>query len=308
MTPSPRVGRIVYIDGVAHAPADAKVSVYDRGFLYGDSVFETLRTYAGEPFALREHIDRLRNSAALVGMELPIAPEALASEVERAIAEAGNDESMVRVIVSRGQGPLGLDPALADAPLRVVLVEPLVMPPVGVYRDGLRAVCVQTVRASDAAQGAKLSNYLASALAHSEARAKGAEEALIVNRDGQVVEGTTANLFAVRGSVLETPALEAGILAGITRAMLLGVAPGEGLEVRFTTWTPAELAVADEVFLSSTVREVIPLVAIDGHVVGGGRPGSATRRLHAAFRAHVGLGELRPLWERAEGADRPQRA
>src|SRR5688572_24043011 len=132
------MGRLVYIDGVAHAPDDAKISVYDRGFLYGDSVFETIRTYAGRAFALAEHMRRLAQSAELVGMALPLEPGAFAAEVERALADATSDgvaaEYIARVVVSRGRGPLGLDPALAPEPLRVILVEPLAMPPASHYR------------------------------------------------------------------------------------------------------------------------------------------------------------------------------
>ena len=191
-------GRVASIDGVIHAPDEAKVSVYDRGFLYGDSVFETVRTYAGEPFALDEHITRLERSARRVGITLPIAPADLAMEVRLALRAARNAESSARIMITRGSGPVGLDPALAGTPLRVILVEPLAVPAASLYRDGARVITVRTERAGDAAHGAKVGNYLASLLALQRARIAGAHEALILDAGGRVVEGTTSNVFLVR--------------------------------------------------------------------------------------------------------------
>lgn len=299
------MGRLAIIDGVVLAPEDAKVSVYDRGFLYGDSVFETVRTYGGKPFALSEHLQRLRTSAKALGIRLPVGVQGLAREVMAAVDEAGNSESRVRIIISRGKGPLGLDSELALEPLRVVLVEPLEPPPAEQYRDGIAVICVQTVRASDAVHSAKLSNYLASVLALQDARATGAHEALVVNRDGFVVEGTTCNVLAFcaeatatkERSVLCTPPLESGVLAGITRAFVLELATEIGFDVRFRSFTPAQIRAADEVFLTSSIRELLPVVRIDGESIGDGKPGRLTRQLHAAFREKVGLGHLPMPWE-----------
>jgi len=213
----------------------------------------------------------------------------LRTETERAVTEAGNAESYARIMISRGRGPLGLDPSLALRATRVILVEPLSLPPAELYRNGVRARCVQTVRAADAAQGAKLGNYLASLLALREAREGGADEALVVNRDGMVVEGPTSNLFVVRRGELWTPPLEIGILAGITRSLVIELARGRGLSVRERALPPAQVAAADEVFLTSSIREIVPVVEIDGAVVANGSPGPITRALHQAFRAHVGL-------------------
>jgi branched-chain amino acid aminotransferase len=299
------MGRQVVIDGRRYAPEDAKVSVYDRGFLYGDSVFETVRTYRGEPFALDEHLRRLEDSAGALKIPLPIERAALASEVAAAVAAAGNPESRIRIIVTRGRGPLGLDSALAGEPLRAILVEPLELPPAAQYREGIGVVCVQTVRASDAVHSAKLSNYLASVLALQDARAAGAQEALVVNRDGLVVEGTTCNVFIVRrrgegekaGVSVCTPPLGIGVLPGITRALVMRVAEGLGLPVLDCALRPEQIRAADEVFVTSSIREILPVVSVDGEPVGDGQPGEITRRLHAAFRAEVGLGD-RPLpWE-----------
>ena len=298
------MSRVASIDGVILAPDDAKVSVYDRGFLYGDSVFETVRTYGGEPFALREHLERLARSAERVAIPLPVSLETLDADVRAAIRAAKNPESYARLMLSRGAGPLGLDPSLAVRPLRVILVEPLVLPAAESYRDGVAVVTVRTERAADAAHGAKVGNYLASLLALREAKAAGAHEALVLDARGNVLEGTTSNVFLVTrpggpgtDPELWTPPDEAGILPGITRAHLLEVARAEGLTVRLVPIRPEDLAQADEVFLSSSLREVLPVVRVDGAPVGSGAPGEVTRRLHAAFRRRAGLGDRPMPWE-----------
>ncbi len=283
------MGRAVLINGVAVSPEEAVVPVYDRGFLYGDSVFETIRTYAGVLFALAEHMGRLARSAELIGIPLPVDEQQLAEETTRAVELAGNEESYARVMLTRGSGPIGLDPALASGPRRVVLVEPLTRPPQPHYDDGIRIRCVQTVRASDAAHSAKLGNYLASALALRDARAAGAHEALVVNRDGLVVEGTTSNVFCVRGGAVYTPPVDIGILAGITRALVIDLVTRNGLEIRYAAFCPQELAASDEVFITSSIREILPVVHVDDLVVGAGKPGPLTQRIHQLFRAHVGL-------------------
>jgi branched-chain amino acid aminotransferase len=296
------VSRIASIDGVLHAPEDAKVSVYDRGFLYGDSVFETIRTYGGEPFTLGEHLARLAQSAARIGIAMPIAAADLAIEVRRAVRAARNDESYVRVTITRGKGPPGLDPALARDPLRVILVEPFTPSPAALYHDGVRAVTTRIDRPADAAPGAKISNYLASLLALQAAKAQGAHEAILLDARGDVLEGATSNVFVVRDGALITPPEDAGILAGITRAQVIELAGELGVPVHFATFSPA--IAAQEAFLTSSLRELMPLVAIDAHRLGDGRPGPVTRALHAAFRRRVGLGaELLP-WELGDGSRR----
>ncbi|XXX77628.1 aminotransferase class IV [Sorangium sp. So ce134] len=329
-----------------HRPEEAKVSVYDRGFLYGDSVFETIRTYGGEPFALEEHLARLERSAARIAIALPIPRDELGREVcalVRAAAEgagavagsagaaaglagapgsagaaAGSTgtagsaaplESYVRVMLTRGSGPLGLDPALAGAPLRVILVEPLKPLPGALYREGISAITTRTQRAGDAAPGAKISNYLESLLALREARAAGAHEALILDPSGHVVEGTTSNVFLVErrppahegaaeaGHLLITPPKEAGILVGITRANVIDVAGELGIPVCCEPVTMARLLAAEEAFITSSLREIVPVVRVDGHAIGAGVPGPKTRSLHAAFRKKVGLGDAPLPWE-----------
>jgi branched-chain amino acid aminotransferase len=291
------MSRLVSIDGALSPPGEAKVSVYDRGFLYGDSVFETVRTYGGEPFALADHLARLERSAARVGIAMPITAADFGMEIRLAVRAAHNPESYARAMLTRGSGPVGLDPALAGAPLRVVLVEPLEPLPAAFYRDGIAVVTVRTERAADAARGAKVGNYLGSLLALKEAKARGAQEALILDAAGRVVEGTTSNVFVVRGGEIVTPPEQASILAGITRAHLIELATDLGRPLRLAELTPADLASADEVFISSSLREVLPVVRVDDRPVAGGRPGPVTRALHTAFRVRAGLGAEPMPWD-----------
>jgi branched-chain amino acid aminotransferase len=292
-------GRAVSIDGVVHAPEDASVSVYDRGFLYGDAVFEVLRTYRGAPFALDEHLARLRRSAERVFIELPVTDAELEEEVHAALAAAAGDECYLRVMVTRGHGPLGLDPALATHPLRVILVEPVAPPSRDAYVHGIAAITVSTRRAADDtnASGAKIANYLTSLLAMREARSRGAQEALVVDRNGHVVEGASSNVFVVEGGRVATPPESAGILAGITRAHLIAAARNAGVPVEERALLRESVLAADEVFVSSSIREVLSVVRVDDHPVGTGAPGPVARELHRRFRESVGMGDRPMPWE-----------
>jgi branched-chain amino acid aminotransferase len=278
--------RIAIINGQVTAPEDARISVYDRGFLYGDSIFETVRTYGGKAFALADHLSRLQQSAERLFIELPAALAAISAEVEQGIQLAKNPESFARIMITRGVGPLGLDPALAEKPNRVILVEPFVPPPAEAYENGIHAITFRTVRSTDAtpAAGAKVANYLTSVLAIREARKVGAVEALIVDGRGFVLEGTTSNVFLVKNGALITVPEESGILSGITRAYLLRAAERLGIQVSIRDVREEELLDAEEMFISSTLREVLPVTKLDGRKVGGGRPGPVTRQIHEEFR------------------------
>ncbi len=278
----------VWIDGAFVEPEHACVSVFDRGFLYGDSVFETLRTYGGRPFSLEQHLERLEESARRVWIELPLDRKGLAREVVRAVRRSGYAECYVRLMVTRGVGALGLDPQHAVHPCRVLLVGPLVRPPESFYSEGVSVITFETARAGDATQaaGAKIGNYLVAVLANREAARVGAKEALICDSSGRVVEGATSNVFWFSDGAVHTPPLEAGILPGITRAHVLEVSRQLGLRVVYRVPHKSDLQQAQEVFISSSIRELVPVVAIDGEPVGTGYPGPTTKRLLAAFRAH----------------------
>ncbi len=277
----------VMIDGEIFGEEAACISVFDRGFLYGDSVFETLRTYAGKPFALEEHVKRLAWSAERVHIPLPCSETELAAEIARLLAQAQTPESVIRVMLTRGVGPLGLDVPPDARATRVVIVAPLRPPAAEAYTSGVRVITYRTQRLADAtdAAGAKIGNYLIAVLAMREARAKGAVEALIIDAHDLVVEGTSSNLFVVQAGKLLTPPETAGILPGITRARILQIAHELGLDIDYRALPLGELVGADEVFISSTVREMLPVVSVDDHAIGGGKPGPVTARLLTAFRA-----------------------
>jgi len=282
-------GARVWIDGAEVPAGSAAVSVFDRGFLYGDSVFETLRTYGGRPFAVAEHLARLAESARKVFIDVPVSLADLEGEIAQACAAPQAPELYLRLMITRGHGALGLDPGLATEPLRVLITTPLSPPPARVYDEGIGVVTYRVPRLADhtEASGAKLGNYLVAVLATRKATAAGAKEALMVDSADRVLEGATSNVFWVdRAGTLGTPALDAGILGGITRQHVLSVAAELGRPVTLQTPSLAELSSADEVFISSSVRELVPVVSVDGRAIGHGRPGPVTRELLAAFRAH----------------------
>ena len=278
---------LVSLDGKIVAAEDARVSVFDRGFLYGDSVFEALRTYGGVPFALTEHLERLARSAKRALIDMPVSLETFRAEIDATLLEAKNPESYLRLLLTRGRGTaLGLDPSLARAPLRVVLVMELSPLPASMYEHGVGVITFRTQRVADStpASGAKLSNYMVAVLAMEEVRRAGAEEALVLDAKGRVVEGTTSNVFFVKNELLVTPPEEAGILLGITRQKILALAREKGISVQERSFFPKELADADEVFISSSIREIAPVVTVDGATVADGRPGKVTLGLLAALR------------------------
>jgi len=292
---------VVSIDGEIVPPERATVSVFDRGFLYGDAVFEVMRAYRGVPFALGEHVARLRRSAERVAMHLPVDELTLAAEIGRAIeaahAFAPSGDLYLRLVLTRGSGPLGLDADLARKPLRVLIVTPVTPPPREAYVKGISAILVRTTRDIDgtAAAGAKATSYLAAVLAMRDAKARGAAEAFIVDARGFVVEGATSNVFVVKGKTLTTP--NEGILAGITRAHVLDAARARHLKVRLASLRPSTIARADEVFITSSIREIVPVVAIDGKKIARGRVGKVTRALHRELRARAGMADAPMPWE-----------
>ena len=270
---------VVAIDGQLSPLGEGRVPITDRGFLYGDSAFEVVRTYDAEPFALAAHLGRLEHTCRRLEIQLPVSLEQLAAEVGAALAASYSDrpsatpetsERYIRVVVSRGTGPLRYDPQSAGAPLRVIMVAPLPVTPDAVYRDGLSAVCLRVSRLVDDPRGAgtKASNYLPNLLAGHEARRRGAEEAIITGIHGEVLEAAAANLFVVRQGVVRTPPLGSGILAGVTRARLMELCRELGIACEEDLLFPRDLYHAEEIFLTSTIREVVPVVNVDGP--GGG--------------------------------------
>jgi branched-chain amino acid aminotransferase len=279
----------VHVNGQICSEQDARISVFDRGFLYGDSVFETLGTKDGVLFSLSEHLERLEASAARIGMKCP-PRETIVAAVHATVAAAGNRESRVRIIVSRGEGWGDLDPQAASEPRLVVMVGERGGPTPEMYADGVSATVVSVIHNHPGALDptVKSGNYLNGVLAVGEARRAGAHEAILCAASGYVAEGATSSVFAVSSGRIETPSLEVGILPGITRRLVLEVCRREGMPVtESSTLLPQALRSADEVFLTSSLRGVIPVTRLDGSVVGDGRPGPVTKRIMTAYETWV---------------------
>jgi branched-chain amino acid aminotransferase len=275
----------VHINGRVCLPEEAKISVFDRGFLYGDSVYETIGTAYGRLFAATDHLVRLERSAERIGLRVP--PRV---EIERAIREtvdaAANPESRVRVILTRGAGKLDLDPASVDDTQLVVIVWPLGPPTPEMYDRGVDVVIVSIARNSPQAidPAVKSGNYLNNVLALGEARRRsGAYEAILCAGDGTVAEGSTSNVFAVVGGQVRTPPPQVGILDGITRAKVLDLCRAHGIPFVETKISRDELRGASEVFITSATRGVLPVTRIDEKPLGEGKPGPVTRRLMALY-------------------------
>ncbi len=279
----------VSIDGILQRDDHATISVLDRGFLYGDSVFEVMRTYGGRPFGEQEHLERLARSCDKVLIRMPASIEAISGEIRAALAAARNDESYVRVIITRGEGPLTYDPTTATGPRRLVIIAPLPPQPEEHYAKGVKVALVHASRPTDDARaaGSKASNYLSNLLAVHEAKERGGYEAIILAPGGEVLEGASSNVFALKGGVLRTPPISSRILAGITREVVMRAAAKLDVPVKEGVMYPRDLYDADEVMLTSTLREVMPVVAVDGVTIGNGVPGSVTTRLRSAFRGLV---------------------
>jgi len=300
----PGVGLVrAFVHGRVCKPEDARISVFDRGFLYGDSVYETVGTVSGRLFALDEHLARLERSAERIGLRVPPRAEILRA-VAATVEAAGNPESRVRVMLTRGAGRRpgqgDLDPATADDTELVVLVSPLVAPTADMYRKGVSVAVVSVHRNSPRAMdpSVKSGNYLNNVLAVGEARRAGAYEAILCAADGSLAEGASSNLFIVRAGTVRTPGLAVGILDGITRSKVIALCAAHAIALEEGHVTPDELRAADEAFITSATRGVLPVTQVDGAPVGNGSPGPTTRRLMALYDELTGAGSrprARPL-------------
>lgn len=285
------MGFFASVNGNVVPIEEARVSVLDNGFTFGDSVYETLRTYRGRPFALARHLARMRASADRLGFDIPFADAVLAARLDAVLARAQNPESYIRLIVTRGVGDISYRFERVKGPTVVMAVKPYHPYPEGHYREGISVVVVSIRRNHPRAldPAIKSGNLLNNILAVREAQARGAEEPVLLNERDEITEGASTNLFIVKGGTVLTPPLTAGILAGVTRAVLLDLLPDLGLPVREQTVRVPDLMTADEAFLTSTTRETVPIRAVDGTPIGEGRPGPLTRRILEAFRAYAPL-------------------
>jgi branched-chain amino acid aminotransferase len=277
----------VYLNDKFVPQEEAVVSVFDHGFLYGDGVYETLRAYRGRVFQLAEHLARLERSASRIQLHLPVSLERLTDLVRESLSRNQLQEAYLRITVSRGAGEIGLDPALCKSPTLVIIAKPFQPYPESLYADGVSVIVAKTRRNLPEAlpPQVKSLNFLNNILAKMEAKAAGAHEALMLNHQGELTEGTTSNLFVVQRGRVRTPAVECGILNGITRGLVLQLASELGIPSEETRLTVDDLLRADECFLTNTTQEVLPVTRVNGTMIGNGRPGEITRRLHASFRA-----------------------
>jgi branched-chain amino acid aminotransferase len=276
----------VYIDGKLYDKEDAKISVYDHGLLYGDGVFEGIRSYAGKVFRLKQHLDRLWNSAKAIWLEIPMSQDAMAKAIQDTLATNGILDGYIRLVVTRGVGTLGLDPNRCSQPQVIIITDKITLYPDELYEKGLEIVTVSTQRNHPAALNARIKslNDLNNILAKIEGLQAGCIEALMLNHKGEVAECTGDNIFLVRGGKLLTPPTDAGILEGITREAVMELARDAGIEVREIPLTKHDVFIADECFLTGTAAEVVPVVKVDSRKIGDGTPGSITRDLMERFR------------------------
>ena len=267
--------------------ADAKVSVFDHGLLYGDGVFEGIRVYGGQVFLHQQHIDRLFESAKAIRLVIPMTPVNLIAAVEATVKANNIHDGYVRLVVTRGAGSLGLDIRKTSNPQVIIIADTISLYPPETYTKGMNLVTASTIRNHPGALSSRIKslNYLNNILARIEGTDAGMVEALMLNHKGEVAECTGDNIFIVKHRVLMTPGVDAGILEGITRNAVMELAVEGGYQVREASLTRHDLYVADEMFLTGTAAEVVAVVSLDGRKIGSGEPGPVTQDLLARFRA-----------------------
>ena len=283
------MGVFASVNGNVVPAEQARVSVLDNGFTFGDAVYETLRTYAGRPFHLDRHLERLRASAARLGFAAPFGDEVFARRLDELLARAGNEESYIRIILTRGEGDISYRFDRVQGPTLVMVVKPFEPPPERDYAEGIPVVIASVRRNHPRAldPAIKSNNLLNNILAVREGQARGAVETILLNDLGEVAEGASSNVFVVKGGRAATPPLAAGILSGITRRLVLDLCREAGVPAREETLLVADLFAADEVFITSTTKEAAPVRTIDGKPVGSGRPGPVHRRILQAYREYA---------------------
>ena len=280
------MSRQVYINGTLVPAAEAKVSVFDHGLLYGDGVFEGIRVYRGRAFLLQEHIERLYESALAIRLEIPLSPDEMTRAVEETVAANQIGDGYVRLVVTRGAGTLGLDIRRTSNPQVIIIADTITLYPPEIYENGIELVTASTIRNHPAALSPRIKslNYLNNILAKIEGTDAGTVEALMLNHKGEVAECTGDNIFIVKADAIKTPPPEAGILEGITRNAVIRLARQAGFTVVETPLTRHDIYTADECFLTGTAAEVVAVVSLDGRKIASGKPGPITRQLGEKFR------------------------
>jgi branched-chain amino acid aminotransferase len=281
------MGAVVNVNGRITDARDAVIPVFDHGFLYGEGVYETLRTYNRVPFLFDRHMRRLEASAARLVLDVPYSGAQMLDRIADTVAAAGRlDEAYIRILLTRGVGELSYDPKVCPVPSVVIIVKPHEPPAPRVFERGIRISLVSILRnhPGSVSPQIKSNNLLNNALAMQEAYRKGAEEGLMCNYRGELSECSQANFFLVKDGAALTPPIEAGLLEGVTRGFIFELGAGIGVPVRDAVLRPEDLRSADEAFITSTTREVNPVVQVDDRAVGNGSPGPITRKLLDAFR------------------------
>ncbi len=282
----------VYIDGRFYPEEEAKVSVFDHGYLYGDGIYETLRSYGGVVFRMDEHLLRLKNSARLMGLQLPAGSRGMADAVYETLGENALRDAYIRITVSRGPGEIGLDPALCPRPTLVIMVSQFKEYPREMYEKGVKVSVVATRRNHPECldPAIKSTNFLNNIFAKLEAKRAGAVEGIMLNHAGYVAEGTVSNVFIVKKNTLFTPPAIAGILEGVTRSVVMRLAGKMGIPVFEELFNEVQVWQADEVFLTNTSMEVMPVTQVDETTIAGGVPGPVTQDIGRAYQEEVGRG------------------
>lgn len=297
----------IYIDGQWLDRKDAKVSVFDHGLLYGDGVFEGIRVYSRRIFRLGEHLERLYRSARAIALEMPIAQEEMAVIVADAVARNQCEDGYIRLVVTRGEGALGIDPSSCPRPSIIVIVDQVAVYPRELYEGGVNVVTSPTRQVSHESVDPRIKslNYLKNILAKIDARIANAHEAILLNAEGFIAECTADNLFVVRNGVISTPSPQDGALEGITRGVILQLAAAAKIPAREARLTRYDLHTADEAFLTGTGAELMPIARFDARAIGNGKVGPITARLRDDFQRLVRV-EGEPVWE-PDGAARPSK-
>ncbi|MCK4497582.1 branched-chain-amino-acid transaminase [Candidatus Bathyarchaeota archaeon] len=281
---------LIYIDGEYFPKSEAKISVYNHGFLYGDGIFEGIRAYSGNVFKLREHIDRLYSSAKAIMLDIPLTKDQMLNAVVESLKKNGlYEDSYIRLVVSRGEGDLGLDPRKCPKPTVIIITDEIKLHGREAKENGLTAIITWVKRdpVDATSHEIKSLNYLNSILAKLEANNAQVDEAICLNKEGFVCEGVAENIFIVSNDVVVTPPTSTGALRGITRQVAIEIAEALGYVVVKKDITPADLFLADEAFFTGTAAEIVPVVEINKRKIGDGKPGSVTKRLMEKYHQLV---------------------
>ena len=281
--------RWIYIDGKFLPEEEAKISVFDHGFLYGDGVFEGIRAYGGRVFKLEEHLTRLWDSARAIDLTIPLSKDKLREKILETLRHNKLKDAYLRLLVSRGKGDLGLDPRKCPRSSLIIIAHKISVYPEDFYEKGLEVIVASTRRISPSALNARIKslNYLNNILAKIEANLQGMGEAIMLSQDGYVAEGAADNIFVVKDGELLTPPTWIGILKGITRDVVIELAEKEGLPVKEETFTPFSLYSCHECFLTGTAAEIIPVTKVDGKIIGEGKAGPITKKLIEKFQQYT---------------------